>query len=176
MHAKIPHVYLFYVALLATVSNSSCQGQNKADKTSKPMDFDVQMSDEKWREHLGDEAYHVLREKGTERAFTGAHLDNKKAGIYYCGGCELPLFDSNTKYRSGTGWPSFYAPIDLKSVRTQKDYSLRMTREELICSRCGSHLGHIFPDGPKPTGLRYCINSISLVFKDTPQENPQKKK
>ena len=140
------------------------------------MDFDVHMSDEKWRERLSEEAYHVLREKGTERAFTGALLNNKKAGIYHCGGCELALFNANTKFNSGTGWPSFFAPISSKSVRTQQDLSLRMQREELICSRCGSHLGHVFPDGPDPTGLRYCINSVSLVFKDTPPEKDTKER
>lgn len=121
-------------------------------------------TDEEWKSILNAEQYYVLREKGTERPFTGKFWDNKKEGIYRCAACNQALFSSETKFKSGTGWPSYYAPIDAKAVKENKDNSIGMTRVELVCSRCGGHLGHVFEDGPPPTGLRYCINSVSLTF------------
>ncbi|MCB0636608.1 MAG: peptide-methionine (R)-S-oxide reductase MsrB [Lewinella sp.] len=124
----------------------------------------VDKSEETWHQELGDFAFHVLREAGTERAFTGAYWDNKAAGVYICKACGLPLFSSATKFRSGTGWPSFYEPIREGYVDEHSDRSYGMVRTEVLCARCGGHLGHVFSDGPEPTGLRYCINSVSLDF------------
>ena len=118
-----------------------------------------------WKKKLTPEEFHVLREKGTERAFTGKYWDSKKKGMYVCAGCGNRLFSSETKYNSGTGWPSFWAPEKKGSVETKRDFSLLVPRTEVLCSRCGGHLGHVFGDGPKPTGNRYCINSAALHFK-----------
>ena len=122
----------------------------------------VTKSDAEWREQLSPEEYEVTRNKGTERAFTGRYWDAKDKGVYRCVACGEPLFDSETKFDSGTGWPSFYAPMDPEKVETEEDRSLFMRRTEVHCSRCEAHLGHVFEDGPNPTGLRYCINSCSL--------------
>jgi peptide-methionine (R)-S-oxide reductase len=122
----------------------------------------VEKSEQQWREELSPEEYHVLREKGTERAFTGAYWDSKDNGVYRCRACGQELFSADTKFDSGTGWPSFYEPADGEAVAIEEDRSLFMRRTEVHCSRCGSHLGHVFEDGPHPTGLRYCINSCSL--------------
>ena len=124
----------------------------------------LNLSEAEWRERLTPERYHVLRQGGTERAFTGALESNKAAGDYVCGGCGAPLFSSETKYNSGSGWPSFYAPEDAQGIDEHRDVSHGMVRVEVRCARCEGHLGHVFPDGPAPTGLRYCINSASLDF------------
>lgn len=125
----------------------------------------VNKSNEEWKKELTPEQYRVLREKGTERAFTGEFVDNHEKGIYLCAGCSAPLFSSETKYDSGSGWPSYYAPLSDNHIEEQIDRSHGMIRTEVHCSRCGGHLGHVFDDGPQPTGLRYCINSVSMKFK-----------
>ena len=123
-----------------------------------------QLTDEQWRERLTPEQYQVLRQKGTERAFTGAYWDTKDSGTYRCAACHTALFTSDTKYDSGSGWPSFWKPLSDDAVRTEVDRSHGMVRTEVVCGTCGGHLGHLFPDGPEPTGERYCMNSASMEF------------
>ena len=127
----------------------------------------VQKSDQEWRKKLTKEQYNILREKGTERAFTGRLLNNHETGMYICAGCGAELFSSDTKFESGTGWPSFWSPAERENVEEKSDRSLFMKRVEILCKQCGGHLGHVFEDGPHPTGLRYCVNSLSLNFKKT---------
>jgi peptide-methionine (R)-S-oxide reductase len=128
------------------------------------MDERVDKSEREWREILSDEQYHVTREKGTEPAFTGAYWKTKAPGMYECVCCGQTLFDSETKYESGTGWPSFWAPVEASRLLMETDSSYGMTRTEVMCRRCRAHLGHVFPDGPAPSGMRFCINSTSLKF------------
>ncbi|MCA1761689.1 MAG: peptide-methionine (R)-S-oxide reductase MsrB [Cryomorphaceae bacterium] len=146
------------VSALAACAQTNESAENQGD-------FKIQKSEKEWREELSDLEYRVLREKGTERAFTGKYWDNKEDGTYLCAACELPLFESETKFKSGTGWPSFYDIVSKENVMELRDESLGMVRREVVCGRCGGHLGHVFEDGPKPTGLRYCINSVSLEFR-----------
>ena len=124
-------------------------------------------TDEEWAKQLTPSQYHVCRSKGTERPFCGNLLDNKKSGVYTCVCCDLPLFASNAKFNSGTGWPSFFQPIAKENITTIRDLSHGMERVEIVCTRCDAHLGHVFEDGPRPTGLRFCLNSESLNFRET---------
>jgi peptide-methionine (R)-S-oxide reductase len=135
-------------------------------------EFPAQRTDEEWQEVLTPTEYHVLRQHGTERAGTSPLNHEKRAGVFTCAGCGQPLFDAKTKYESGTGWPSFYEPMQ-DAVGTTVDLSHFMTRTEVHCSRCGGHLGHVFPDGPRPTGQRYCMNGVALKF--TPSEHSEER-
>jgi len=125
----------------------------------------IHKTEEEWRALLTPEQFHVMREKGTDRPFAGALLNNHEDGVYHCAACDAPLFTSDKKFESGSGWPSFWLPVSAEAIEAHEDNSLGMQRIEVTCRRCGAHLGHLFPDGPKPTGLRYCLNSTSLGFK-----------
>ena len=134
----------------------------------------IERSDTEWREKLSEEEYQVARCAGTERAFTGRYWNEKAPGTYHCVCCDAPLFRSETKYDSGTGWPSFFQPIDEAAVAENRDASLGMVRIESVCARCDAHLGHVFPDGPPPTGLRFCMNSASLRLEKDEDESPER--
>ncbi len=157
----------FWVRQAGAVTEEADMTQQKSAAAGgqgiKPADA-VFKTEEEWRETLTPEQLHILREKGTERAFTGRYHDHKGRGTYVCAACGNRLFSSETKFDSGTGWPSFWAPIADAGIKTAVDGSFFMTRTEVMCARCGGHLGHVFEDGPRPTGLRYCINSAALNF------------
>ena len=152
-----------YFSVIIIVLIITLYGQDKQDQ--KIMANKSTKSESEWAECLTPEEYRVLREKGTEMAFTGKYYKHKDNGTYVCAACDYELFSSNTKYDSGTGWPSFYAALDKDRILEKNDNTLGMVRTEILCARCESHLGHLFPDGPRPSGLRYCVNSISLDFK-----------
>jgi peptide-methionine (R)-S-oxide reductase len=157
----------------AHAQSSAREGRAEPERPERfvdpPIGEKLELSDAEWRRRLSAEEHHVLRQEGTESAFTGRWHDNHARGIYRCAGCGAPLFHSAHKFESGTGWPSFYRPIEEGRVERDVDSSHGMVRNEVHCARCGGHLGHVFDDGPRPTGLRYCINSISLDFEAKPR-------
>ena len=170
---KLPYLSAAVLFLLLNVDSTVAQKNQ-----SKPanMSETVVKSEEEWRGCLTPEEYRILRDKGTEMAFTGKYNKHSEDGVYTCAGCGAELFSSETKYDSGSGWPSFWKPISEEKVHTETDNSLFMKRTEIICSRCGGHLGHMFEDGPRPTGLRYCVNSVSLGFEPQEVETVSKEK
>jgi len=170
---KLSFLFSLVIVTAVTFSCNNAQKINQTDiNEAKAVNTSMQndtlkkvvKAETEWKKELNDLEYDVLRKKGTERSFTGDLWDNKKEGTYTCRGCQLPLFTSNTKFKSGTGWPSFYQPIKAEHIAEEKDNKYGWNRVEVLCARCDGHLGHVFDDGPNPTGLRYCINSVSMDF------------
>lgn len=162
-HAKfILMLSMLFISSLAIGQTSTKDKEHNHKKANVP--YKVNKSEAEWRKQLTAEEFKVLRQKGTERAFTGEYDQFKEKGTFTCAGCGQALFSSKAKFDSGTGWPSYYEPISKDAVREEPDNSYGMKNTEILCSNCGGHLGHVFPDGPRPTGLRYCINSVSLDF------------
>jgi peptide-methionine (R)-S-oxide reductase len=158
-------VLIVFSTIIIFSCNVKSQNNTNMSDQNKKSEYEVNKSDEEWKQILTPVEFQILREKGTEYAFTGEYFDHKEKGTYVCAGCGNELFTSETKYNSGCGWPSFYEPLSEEKVGEFEDRSHGMVRTEIVCNKCGGHLGHVFPDGPKPTGLRYCINSASLDFK-----------
>jgi len=165
MKHKLTRRHFFYAGTAAAALIAGRLAPHTASAASHP--YEVTHTDEEWRKLLTPEQYYVLRKEGTERPFTSALLDEHRPGTFGCAGCDLPLFSSKTKFESGTGWPSFWAPLD-NGVDEAEDRSFGMIRTAVSCHRCGGHLGHVFTDGPKPTGLRYCMNGVALKFTAAP--------
>jgi len=173
---RLAIVALFLIAFVLFwnfISSSNTRIMNKVSKISIPdsikqngenMDEKIVKSYEQWKSELTEEEFRILREKGTERAFTGKYWDHFETGIYTCAGCGTELFESDTKFDAGCGWPSYFQPLDKSRIIYKEDKSAGMVRTEVMCAKCGGHLGHVFDDGPEPTGLRYCINSGSMNF------------
>ena len=159
-------ISLAYIDFKNYLSENDINTYQQMDRIEQDSLKPFKKSEEEWKEELSGMEFKVLREKGTERAFTGEYWDHFEKGTYVCKGCGLELFDSNTKFDAHCGWPSFYDAIDSKNIKTADDYLLGYKRIELMCARCDGHLGHVFGDGPNPTGLRYCINSVSIKFEE----------
>lgn len=160
-------LFLIYISMSLLVNINSFAQEKKNRKEKQVENFN---SEEYWKKLLTKEQYHVLREKGTERPFTGEYWNHFEKGVYKCAACGEVLFESDTKFDAGCGWPSFYKAIDKSKIIEKDDFSYGMHRIEVMCKNCGGHLGHVFPDGPKPTGLRYCINSVSIKFEKANKE------
>jgi len=161
---------LFATVLLLAGCDGRPASEPPPDRTGEGRPEKIVKSDEEWRDELTPEQYRIARKGGTEPAFTGKYWNTKEPGTYVCACCAQELFSSETKFDSGSGWPSFWEPVAEEKVAVERDVSLGMAREEVLCSRCGAHLGHVFPDGPEPTGLRYCVNSASLDLKEKEEE------
>lgn len=169
---SLPIILLVFMACMKAAKNDTRTDYKASSPQQDKLSLNdtslkkVIKSDAEWKKELTPNQYSILREKGTEYPFRNDYFDNHKKGYYFCAGCKLPLFSSKTKFESGTGWPSFYAPLDKKRVTEVIDKSIGMVRGEIVCTRCEGHLGHVFDDGPEPTGLRYCMNSGAMLFQE----------